>query len=364
MTVIIFLIILAVLILVHEFGHFIVAKKSGVRVDEFGLGFPPKIFGYKKGETEYTLNWVPFGGFVRIFGENPDEESLTGPDSKRSMVNKSPWIQAAILVAGVTFNLIFAWILLSISFMSGFPASTGMSDTGEIANARVTIINVLEDSPASDAGLEIGDAILFLESGDQALQEGIDTDSVSDFIKNSGGAEITALIERDGETQTLTIVPEEGVVEDRYAVGVTMDMIGTLKLGPVAAVVEGGKTTLHLIGAVALGFAGLLSDIFTGSADLGSVSGPVGIAGLVGNATEFGFIYLLGFTAFISINLAVLNLVPFPALDGGRLLFLLIEGIKGSKIDPKIANVLNGIGFALLLLLMLLVTIQDIYKLF
>ncbi|PCI29147.1 RIP metalloprotease RseP [Candidatus Wolfebacteria bacterium] len=364
MSVIIFIVILAVLILVHEFGHFIVAKKNGVRVDEFGLGLPPKIFGIKKGETEYTLNWIPFGGFVRIFGENPDDESVKGPDSSRSLVNKSPWVQALILVAGVSFNIIFAWILLSISFMSGFPASTGFSEAGDIANARVVVLDVMEGSPAEDAGISVGDAILFLDSKTSSLQENINVNLVSDFIRDSNGSSVTVLFERDGDIQTTIVTPAEGVVEGRYAIGITMDMIGMLKLSPPEAIWEGGRMTIQLIGAVAVGFGSLIVGVFTGSADFANISGPIGIAGLVDNAAAFGFIYLLGFTAFISINLAVLNLMPFPALDGGRLLFLLIEGIKGSKIKHTTANILNGIGFALLMILMFIVTIQDIVKLF
>src|SRR3989344_4408085 len=154
MSIIIFLIVLAVLVLVHEFGHFIVAKKTGVRVDEFGLGFPPKLFGIKKGETEYTFNLIPFGGFVKIFGENPDEESMSGPDSTRSFVNKSKWVQASIIVAGVGFNFLLAWFLFSGTLVVGSPMSTDSLPNGAIvSNEQLLITGVQKDSPAEKAGI-------------------------------------------------------------------------------------------------------------------------------------------------------------------------------------------------------------------
>ena len=154
MSIIIFIIVLVVLILVHEFGHFISAKKSGIRVDEFGIGFPPRIFGKKIGETTYSLNWIPFGGFVKIFGENPDEESISGPDSKRSFVNKKRRIQALVIVAGVVFNMLLAIILFSAGFLIGMPVSDNdplIVDKGyEITNSALTVISVLNESPAME----------------------------------------------------------------------------------------------------------------------------------------------------------------------------------------------------------------------
>ena len=164
MSIIIFLVILAALIFVHELGHFLVAKKTGIRVDEFAIGFPPKIFAWQRGETKYTINLIPFGGFVKIFGENPDDESISGPDSTRSFVNKNRGIQAAVLVAGIAFNLIFAWLLISASLSVGL--STSVSGYEQYApDAKVLVVSVLPNSPAAKAGLQAGDKIEGLSIG-------------------------------------------------------------------------------------------------------------------------------------------------------------------------------------------------------
>jgi len=368
MSIILFIIILLVLIIAHEFGHFIVAKLSKIRVDEFGIGFPPKISGWKpkNSETEYTFNWIPFGGFVKIFGEDPTSEAISGPDSDRSFVNKPKIVQAAVIVAGVVFNILLAWILISVGFMTGLPAPVGAAPVGAaLENTELTITAVNPDSPAGHAGILPGDRINALVTGDLSLQDNITTEAVSEFISQNGGNEIAVLYRRGSEHGTIFVTPEDGVLEGRPAIGVTMDMIGTLKLPVHRAVWEGGKTTIALTVATAIGFWDLIAGSITGNGPgLSSVTGPVGIVGLVGDAADFGFIYLLGFTAFISINLAIINMIPFPALDGGRLLFLIIETIKRSPIRPTVANTVNSIGFVLLILLMVVVTVNDVIKLF
>jgi len=368
MSVLLFVIILLVLIIAHEFGHFIVAKLSKIRVDEFGIGFPPKAWGWKpkKSETEYSINWIPFGGFVKIFGEDPTPEAVSGPESKRSFVNKPKYIQAAVIVAGVAFNILLAWVLISAGFMTGLPTPVGSAPVGAVVeNTELTITAVNPDSPAGVAGILPGDRISALVTSDASLQENISTDAVSEFISQNGGKEIAVLYRRGSERGTIFVTPEDGVLEGRPAIGVTMDMIGTLKLPIHKAIWEGGKTTIALTTAIAVGFWDLIAGSITGNGPgLSSVTGPVGIVGLVGDAADFGFVYLLGFTAFISINLAIINMIPFPALDGGRLLFLIIEAIKRSPIKPVVANTANSIGFVLLILLMLVVTINDVIKLF
>jgi regulator of sigma E protease len=362
MTVIIFLIILAVLVFVHELGHFLIAKASGIRVDEFGLGFPPKIFSFKKGETLYSLNAIPFGGFVKIFGEDPNDESISGPDSERSFVNKRKSIQAAVLVAGITFNIIFAWILISIGFMTGMPVPYDYSSSGTVANQQLTVTGIVKDSPAEKAGLKSGDALISLQYG-QDYQEKMSVTDMQNFIAGHANKPVTLNYSR-GSTPGVTTITPVATNGDKATIGINIDVLGTLKLSLFPAFVEGAKLTGYIIKATAVGLALFIWQAITGHAQFGDVTGPVGIAGLVGDATRLGFVYLLSFTAFISINLAVINLIPFPALDGGRLLFVLIEKIKGSPIKPAIANMFNLVGFSLLILLMLVVTFHDILKLF
>jgi len=364
MTVILFILILGLLILIHELGHFLAAKKLGMRVDEFGIGFPPRIFAFKKGETEYSFNLIPLGGFVKIFGEDLDEESLAGSDSSRSLANKPKWAQAIVMSAGVIFNLIFAWFLISVGFMSGMPMSVDQFSSEDIKDANVVLLNVLEDSPASEAGLKTGDKILFLESENDFLQD-FNIEQMQSFIASHGDKEISFLYKRGKEKPVFAkAVPVSGVVSEKPAIGITMGMIGTVKFPFFKAFWEGLKLTFSLVGIMFISLFSLIASFVQGTGDLSQVTGPIGIVGLVGNAAEFGFIYLLGFTAFISINLAVLNSMPFPALDGGRLLFIIIESITKRNIKPKVANMLNLIGFSLLILLMIVVTYHDILKLF
>lgn len=363
MNIIIFLVILLVLVVSHEFGHFIVAKKSGIRVDEFSFGFPPKLFGKKIGETTYNFNALPFGGYVKIFGENPDDESLNGPDSKRSFVNKPKYIQAAVLFAGVVMNFLVAWLLLSIGFMSGLPTSVGSEPKGSVLqNQALTVTSVTPSSPAEKAGLKIGDKISLLKNSTE-MTETPSAESVQYFIRQHSGKEIQISFIREGELKEVAVMPEINKDTNTPMIGISMDIIGTLKLPIHKALWEGLKLSSNLVVATVHGFYTLIHDGITGNGNLSSVTGPIGIVGVVGDAAQFGFIYLLSFTALISINLAVINLIPFPALDGGRLLFLLIEKIKGSRIKPVIANTANIIGFGLLMLLMVVITYNDIVKL-
>ncbi len=365
MSVVIFIVVLAVLILVHEFGHFIIAKRSGIRVDEFGLGFPPRLWGKKYGETEYTLNLIPFGGFVKIHGETPEADKEDA-DASRSLVNKPKYIQAAVMVGGVGFNFLLAWLLFTVGFTAGLPMSTASAPTGgEIRQAALTITGVIPDSPAA-AELKTGDQIVKLTAADQAeLLAPTRPEAVSAFIQEqAAGAAIDFEINRGGEILTVAVEPESGLVEDGPAVGIFMDEVGVVSLPWPLAIIQAANYTVRLTVAMTAMIGQLLFDLVTGVPVANAVVGPVGIVGLVGDAASLGWVYLLTFTALISVNLAIINLIPFPALDGGRLLFILIEAIKGSPIKPQIANTLNLIGFGLLLLLMAVVTYNDIARLF
>jgi regulator of sigma E protease len=367
MNIIIFIIVLAVLVLVHEFGHFIVAKKSGIKVTEFGLGFPPKLWSKTYGETEYSINAIPFGGFVRIFGEDPNDESLSGPERTRAISSKPRYIQAAVLVAGVFFNMLFAWLLISTGYLVGLPSSTDHVGPGTVENVRLTVTSVSPDSPASKSNLKAGDQIISVASEsakkDYLIKE-VTASNVSNFIEAHGKEGVVFELSRAGKSVTTEpIIGVEGIIPGKVAVGIGMDTIGTLRLPFFTAFYQGAKDVGNLFVATASGLFDLISKAFVGKANLSEVTGPVGIVGLVGEVTKLGFVYLMSFTALISINLAVINLLPFPALDGGRLVIVAIEAIIRRPISPKITNILNGAGFAVLILLMLVVTIHDIMKL-
>jgi regulator of sigma E protease len=362
-TIIIFLVVLAVLVVVHELGHFLAARAFGIRVDEFGLGFGPRLFGKsftskKHGTTIYTLNAIPFGGFVKIFGESPDADSISGPDSSRSFVNKPRWVQATVLAAGVVSNFIFAWIIVSLGFMAGLPVSpeSYTQYANRIENVRVLVASVDAGSPAEKAGLAAGDTLAVPSI--EALQSAIAQSHGNPVLISYKPVDINA------PTSTVSITPVQGIIAGQYAIGVVTEDAATLRLPVFLAVWEGGKFTIHMMTATAQGIYALLVGLFQGDRSvLSQVSGPVGIANLVGQAAHIGFVYLLVFTALISVNLGVLNLVPFPALDGGRILFVIIESVIRRPIKPAIANTINGIGFALLLLLMAVVTCHDIFHL-
>ncbi|HAS84565.1 MAG TPA: hypothetical protein DCS23_00610 [Candidatus Yonathbacteria bacterium] len=361
MSILLFIVILAALILVHEFGHFTAAKRAGVRVDEFGIGFPPRLWKKKVGETLYSINAFPIGGFVKIFGEDPNEESLKGHDSSRSLTHKSRLVQAWIISAGVIFNLLFAWILISIGFMAGLPYSVDDSAYGErVENPRLTITHVMPLSPAHEAGLKGGDIILKLVSGADVLKNP-KVSATQNFISSHEEMELTYL--RGGEEGTVAVGGAEGYIDGRRAIGISMDNVGILKLPIHEAFFVGLTTTASITLSMTVGIMEFFKNIFIGQANFQDIAGPVGIIGIVSDASTLGFIHLVSLTAIISINLAIINLLPFPALDGGRLFFILIEAIKRSPIKPEVANIANGIGFLILIAFMVFITFQDLSKL-
>ncbi|MEK7227455.1 MAG: RIP metalloprotease RseP [Patescibacteria group bacterium] len=357
MSIIIFLIILSALIIVHELGHMLVAKYYGIRVDEFGLGYPPraaKLFSWKK--TIFTLNWLPFGGFVKIFGENPVETTSSASDNFQS---KNHGIQTAVLAAGVLGNFLFAWFLISIGFVSGLPSPARMSLP--ITDPRTLITTVISGSPAALAGLKEGDAIVSMSRGGSYAE--LSPEAFSKFISRSLEP-ITLSIERGKSSIEKIVTPKEGIIAGRPALGISMETVGIVKLPPLRAFWEGLKTTASLTFVTAKAIIALLSQAVLGRADLTAVAGPVGIVGMVGDIRELGFAYLITFTALLSINLSIINLMPFPALDGGRLLFVAIESVSGRPIPPHFFNALNTAGFALLIFLMILITIHDVRNIF
>lgn len=366
MSVLIFLGILFVLVLVHELGHFAVAKWMGMRVDEFGIGFPPKLFGIKKGETEYTFNLLPIGGFVKIAGEDGLVEGGTRDaegESARLFTSKNKWAQAAVLVAGVTMNVLLAWFLFTIAFSVG--VRSAVSEQEASANAVLTITDVLPGSPAEKAHIPPGVTVRAVTAGADVL-EAKTPSTFSAFIAAHGAGEIAITYAVSDGEKTALVVPEKGLVQSdvsRPAIGVGLAQVEVVKRSFGHAITDAGIHTVVSIRDIAVGIAQLAYKSVHGTADFSQVAGPVGIVSLVGEASAYGITTLLTFTAFISLNLAVINILPFPALDGGRLLFVVIEAVKGSPIKQKYAAALNLLGFVLLMLLMVVVTWHDIVRL-
>lgn len=365
MSILLFFLVLFILILVHEWGHFITAKKTGMRVDEFGIGFPPKAVSFKRegDETEYTLNWLPIGGFVKIWGENGEEktEGLSEAERARAVGARPKWAQALVLVAGVTMNILFAWLLFTVTYMVG--VQTPVDEAVATEAADLYLISTVPESPA--ASLPTGAIITSVSFAAETVLSPTPTE-FSDMVQRAQSEPLSVAYTHDDEEQVVSLVPVQGLVNDRpeqYAVGATLSLIEIEQLGLFSAIGAGFKTTLFGLVSIASGLWNLLSQAVVGDADFSQVAGPVGIVGMVGDAAAYGITALLTFTAIISLNLAVINLLPFPALDGGRLVFVAIEAVTRRPIPSEWAGRLNLVGFALLMLLMIVVTYNDILRL-
>lgn len=360
MSVVLFIAILVVLIVGHEFGHLLAAKAVGMRVLEFGIGFPPKLWGRQVGDTEYSLNALPFGGFVRIFGEDAKEEL----SDERAFSNRPRLAQALVLFSGPFANLVLAFFFLFFAFVFGVTMVVDSETSGVVSNERVMVVSVLPESPAASAGIERGDSIRSVNSSGAAIPI-IDPTELISAIGDAPGT-VTLEIERAGEVFSLDAEPVPGLIEAepaRRALGIGTERIGEVSLPIHTAAIAAFTKTVSDTAVIILGIAGLISQAFSLSADLSNIAGPVGIASLVGDAAVFGVGSVLSFAAFISVNLAIVNLLPFPALDGGRLALLLAETALRKKIPLAVSNALNLFGFAILILLMIAVTAQDVARL-
>ena len=371
MTFVYFILILVVLILVHEFGHFIVAKLCGIRVDEFGIFFPPRLFAFKRGETEYSFNAIPVGGFVKIFGENYDEGHPPAGGEPRSFINKPRYVQAAVIVAGIIFNLLFAWLVLSAGYMAGIPTSPGTNTVGTVANVQVLVTGVLPNSPAEKSGLVASDqieeiqtatAVLDVHSLVQTENSGA-ADAVTNFILAHQDESVIITVLRNGQQKTFLAKAMDGIVAGHKAIGVEFSNVGTLKLGAPQALLQGAVLGYDITTSTAQGLATFFKQIFTGTANFNDVTGPIGITVFGAATLNQGWVAAALLTALISINLAIINLIPIPGLDGGRLLIIIIEAIIRRPVSPSLVMKATMVGFALLILLMLVVSYHDIVRL-
>jgi len=356
-TLLLFLIVLSLLVFVHELGHFLVAKKMGMKVEEFGFGFPPRVIGVKKGDTVYSINWIPLGGFVKIKGESGEDRA-----DADSFASKPAWKRFLVLVAGVVMNLVLAVVLLSVVFMIGFPTAIDetLSSSARVQETTLTIATVVEDSAAAKAGIQELDVIVSLDG--RVFEH---ADEARAYIGESAGDGVKVLVKSkkdDGYyTHELTSTALTGT--ETVGIGVGFLEIGVVSYPFFEAIGEGIASTIEFTGLVIQGFVGLVVNLVTGKGLGVELSGPVGIAVLTGEVAALGFVYLLQFTALLSINLAVINILPFPALDGGRVLFLFLEKLRGQPVSQKMEGAIHNMGFLLLMVLVVLVTFKDLVNL-
>lgn len=335
---------LSLLILGHEAGHFFAAKALGLKVDEFGFGFPPRITAWKKGDTEYSVNWLPFGGFVRIGGErgefemvNPDGAARNAEDASRLFYTQPAWKKSVVMLAGVFINFLLGWLFLSAVLMIGAPQA-------------LVIQGVEAGSPAAQAGVMTGDVV----KNFTAAQDFIG------FVNAHRGQATTIAVVRNNKEIDFNLVPRVQTGPNEGAIGVALQESGQPSEGFFAALRDGFLNAAIILWLTLQAFYQLIVQLFAHASLLPGVVGPVGIFGVAEEAGRIGLVYLLQLLGVISLNLTIVNLIPFPALDGGRFLFAIIEKIKGSAIPYKVEAWINGVGFALLILLMVLLTVRDV----
>ncbi len=357
-----FFIILLALVIVHEFGHFIVAKWVGMRVDEFAFGFPPRLFSKKKGETVYAVNALPLGGYVSIWGENgePDDEAKTHP---RAFGNRPKWAQFLVLIAGVAMNMLLAWfIFIAISFGSVQMSTNDPVYGSRVKNASIVVVDAAPNAPAFKAGIVPGSVITKLSAGGVSADLKTAT-SVIDFIRNHQNSDFNIqYIKPDGTQASTTIAALYGIVPDKKALGITVDTIGVVNTSMLEAIKIGTARTQDITMMTLQGLWTLVSSIGGETNVLESLSGPIGIARIVGETSEYGLAAILTLVAILSINLAIFNALPLPALDGGRIVVVAIEAISRKKIPFKYYSWVNVAGFFALMLLLLVVTINDVRR--
>ncbi len=370
LTILIFVLVLGILIFVHELGHFLTARRNGITAEEFGFGFPPRIFGFVfddftkkfrlvKGNenvdsphTVYSLNWIPLGGFVRIKGE--DRQSVHEPDS---FAGKSAWVRFKVLVAGVMMNFLLAWVLFAVVLMLGFPEQIDPEDRAKYHITKVQILQVQPGTPAEEVGLLAGDVLKKLDTAPVK-----NLDIVTEYIASHKGKEIAITVERGEKTLVLKGTPRMNAPAGEGALGISFSETAIVKYGFFEAIWRGLQQTYLKTMEILMVLVTMIGSLFTGEKTNVDIAGPVGIVYLTKQMTELGLVYLLYFAAILSINLGIINALPIPALDGGRILFVLIEKLKGSPVSQKVEGYMHQIGFLVLLFLMLWVTFYDVLR--
>ena len=366
-TVAAFLGVLVVLVLVHELGHFLVAKRAGITVEEFGIGFPPRITSLRWHGTRYSLNWIPLGGFVRMLGEDGDvelrrlrERGLTDDEIEHAMAgafNRRPiWVRIGVLLAGVAMNFVLAAALFAVAL--SLPALIG--------HGPLTVIEVQENSPAAGK-LEVDDVIVAVDG--RTFDRSAD---LTEYVRGRAGFVVELTLLRDGEEMTVGIIPRTVTDEERAngigPVGFSYEPESLVEepssvTGPLGAIGRGtaaaGSLAIRIPGGLADAVGGLLGL----NPNAGDARGPIGIAQETGRVLEAPLVSQLLFVGVLSVNLAVLNVLPFPPLDGGRIAVVLLESVRRRKLPAEREALIYLTGFAVLLALIVLISIQDIQRL-
>jgi regulator of sigma E protease len=370
-SIITFIGILFLLVTVHEFGHFILAKLFKMRVDEFAFGFPPRLLSKKKGETTYSINLIPLGGYVKIFGENGlDEEELkklSDHDRKRLFGNKPAWQRILVLCGGVAFNIVCAAILFTVAYMYGSNIFIEQKDLANYpaSERKLLLVDINPKSSLTSSSISVGDSITSLSAeGETLTGDNLSSYSTSDFIQRHVNSQIFInFLKSDGEMGQVIAIAKPGIVDGKKILGAKFADTTYKKYSFGEAIIAGIDSTYEQVTYIFVSLGTLVHDmIYKGAKVEDNLSGPIGLAVMTSKVSKQGMDEILNFAGLLSLSLAVFNILPIPALDGGRIVFVLYEVFRRKKVNATTEQLFHGIGFLALLCLMVFVTYFDIVK--
>jgi regulator of sigma E protease len=356
LTLIIALFSLVALMVIHEFGHFIIAKKFGVRVDEFGIGYPPRLFGKKFGETLYSVNLLPLGAFVRIYGEEG------GVDDYRSFVGQAIWKRVLIILGGVIAFWIASYIIFTVVFMIGADLPISDAPADGLTNVRVQIISTSQNSPAQNAGIQAGDIILQARSSSSEIIKIETVKSYQDFIKNNLAKEVFLTVKNSSGVKEVSLTPRENPPAGQGSTGIGLQRMATIinksawYMAPIDGAIYTWTTTIEALKGLYTTFSMLFAG--KGAPAGAEFAGPLGITVFLAQAANMGVGFFLYFIGSISVFIAIFNLFPIPALDGGKLIFLIIEKIWRKPVPVRVEQIITAVFFFILIALSLFITIR------
>lgn len=356
LSIVLIILVFSILVIAHEWGHFIVARRNGVKVEEFGLGFPPRLFGRKdKKGTLFSVNALPIGGFVRLKGEDGESKAVD------SFAVKKTWPKTKVILAGVTMNLLIAYSLLVFLLMVGMPPivpgdinKIGPFKAQSVTTTPLTVLTVNKNSAADKAGLKTGNQIIAING-----QQVVTTEQLQQATKQAAGQQVTLTVRSGRNEQQLNATL--GNDEKSGYLGIAAQPIEVARYSPLEAFLAAAVLIVQLTGATIAAFGAFIVGLFTRAQVSDNVAGPIGIVSIFGSVLQFGWRYVLAFVATISLSLAVINALPIPALDGGRLLVILVQR-AGVKITPRREQWIHFAGFMFLIVLVIIVSISDILR--